>query len=280
MTTSVQAIEEALQQQISDGTLDLPILPAVANQVIQLTSDPESTSKELADLLQRDQALASHAMRIANSAAYSPVTKLVSLQQVITRLGMRTLSEIALSSTLGAKLFKVPGYEWRAVEIWRHALATALWCKEISRINRRNVDTTFLAGLLHSIGRPVVLQASLKLAQEQGIELSKEQVSDLEDRFQQEVGLTVCQMWNMPALVIDTVQHLQNPQQAEEGSEQIAIVQGATCFAQHTLVPDLLDEEQLRQLDIIEHLHLYDDDVDQLLSVKESIESTLEAIAR
>ena len=256
------------------------MLPAVANQVIQLTHDPEATSKKLVDLLQRDQALASHAMRIANSAACSPVTKMVSLQQAITRLGMRILAEIALASTLNAKLFKVPGYEWRAIEIWRHALATALWSKEIARVTRRNVDTTFLAGLLHSIGCPVVLQATLKLMDELGVELTKEQVCGLEDSYQQQVGEKVCQLWQMPALVIDTVKYVQNPEDAEAGSEQAAIVNGASCFAQHTLEPDSLDEEQLRQLDIIEQLHLYDDDVDKLLEAAEALESTLEAIAR
>ena len=126
----------------------------------------------------------------------------------------------------------------------------------------------------------MVLQAALKLARELDAELTKEQVCELEDRFQQQVGLKVCQMWNMPALVIDTVQYLQHPQQVEEGREQVAIVNGASRFAQHTLEPESLDEEQLRQLDIIEQLHLYDDQVDQLLEAKDALAGTLETIAR
>ncbi len=280
MTTDIQLVETTLQAHINDDSLELPVLPAVANQVLQLTHNPDATNKELADLLQRDLALASHTMRFANSAAYSPVTKLVSLQQAIARLGMQTIAEIALASTLNAKLFKVPGYEWHAIEIWRHALATALWCKELARITRRNIDTTFLAGLLHSIGRPVVLQTVLKVAEDLNITLTSEQVCDQEERFQREVGLKVCQQWQMPTLVQTTIQYLHNHQEAPNHNDQVAIVNGAASFAQHMLDPDVLSKEQLCQLEIIEQLNLYEDEVEQLLNAKDAIKDTLEAISK
>lgn len=279
MTIDIQLVETTLQAHINDDSLELPVLPAVANQVIQLTHNPDVTNKELADLLQRDLALASHTMRFANSAAYSPVTKLVSLQQAIARLGMQTIAEIALASTLNAKLFKVPGYEEHAIEIWRHALATALWCKELARFTRRNIDTTFLAGLLHSIGRPVILQAVLKIAEDLNVTPTREQICDLEERFQREVGLKVCQQWQMPTLVQTAIEYLNNHQDAPSHNEQIAIVCGATSFARHMLDPDGLNKEQLCQLEIIEQLNLYEDEVNKLLDAKDVIKETLEAIS-
>ncbi|MCV6604274.1 MAG: HDOD domain-containing protein [Porticoccaceae bacterium] len=272
-------LSDRLEEIIRQGTLELPLLPAVANQVMQLTLDPESSSEQLAELLQRDQALAGHAMRIANSAAYSPINKLESLQQAITRLGMRTLSEIALASTLSAKLFKVPGYEWRAIEIWKHSLATALWSKEIARVTRRNADATFLAGLLHSIGRPVVLQAALKLIADMGVEPMPNVVTQLEDRYQQQVGLRVCQEWQMPTLVIETLNYLDNPEESKRNSDPIAVIHAATLFAQHTLDPEVMDGEQLQNHAGVQALALSAEQFDGLLDKAEGLENTLATIA-
>ncbi|MDM3870470.1 HDOD domain-containing protein [Porticoccus sp. W117] len=274
-----QPLAEAMEDIIQQGALELPMLPAVANQVIQLTMNPESSSEQLAELLQRDQALAGHAMRIANSAAYSPVNKMDSLQQAITRLGMRSIAEIALASTLSAKLFKVPGYEWRAIEIWKHSLATALWSKEIARLLRLGTEATFLAGLLHSIGRPVVLQAALKLTDSLGVDPMPNLVLQLEDHYQQQVGLKVCQEWQMPTLVIDTISQLENSEAANRSKDPVTVIRAATLFAQLTVTPELMDQEQLRSHQVMEQLGLSEDQLDELLEKAEALEGTLATIA-
>ncbi|UTW44498.1 HDOD domain-containing protein [bacterium SCSIO 12696] len=272
-------IREALEEMIEQGTMELPMLPAVANQVVQLTMDPESSSEQLASLLQRDQALASHAMRIANSAAYSPVNKLDSLQQAITRLGMRTISDIALASTLSAKLFKVPGYEWRAIEIWKHSLATALWSKAISRQLGSCEDTIFLAALLHSIGRPVVLQAVLKLAAKMGVELMPALVEQLEEEYQQQVGLKVCKGWEMPLLVTQAISRQECVESINRSNDPVAIIQASVAFARHMLDPNATDEDTLRSDPALEVLALSDQQMDELLAQCESLEGTLATIA-
>ena len=158
-------------------------------------------------------------------------------------------------------------------------MATALWCKELARITRRNIDTTFLAGLLHSIGRPVIFQTVLKIAEDLNGTLTSEQVCDLEERFQRAVGIKVCQQWQMPTLVQTAIEYLNNHQDAPSHNEQIAIVCGATSFARHMLDPDGLNKEQLCQLEIIEQLNLYEDEVNKLLDAKDVIKETLEAIS-
>ena len=53
--------------------IDVPMLPEVANRVMRLTQDPNAITTDLAKLVQSDQVLAGHVMRIANSALYSPI---------------------------------------------------------------------------------------------------------------------------------------------------------------------------------------------------------------
>ena len=74
LPTSAQPLAEMLGYELQQDQLEVPLLPEVAGRVVHLTQDPESDATQLAQLIQSDQALASHVIRIANSAAYSPNT--------------------------------------------------------------------------------------------------------------------------------------------------------------------------------------------------------------
>jgi len=105
------AIAVGMDQRIQDESLDLPMLPKVATLVLELVNDVDSDMVTLAKLIQTDPALAGHVMRIANSAAFSTAVKMSSLQQAISRLGMRNVADIALAASMGPALFNAPGFE-------------------------------------------------------------------------------------------------------------------------------------------------------------------------
>ncbi|UTA47295.1 HDOD domain-containing protein [Simiduia sp. 21SJ11W-1] len=273
-----QTIAHALQSRTASRELEVPLLPEVANKVITLSQDPESDAAQLASLIQSDQALAGHVMHIANSAAYSPNATLVSLQQAITRLGMNLISDIALAASISAKMFKAPGFENHIQSIWRHALATALWGKEIARQGRRNVEATFLCGLLHSIGRPVVIQAALDCANKTHTKLSEADVLLLEENLHTPVGVAVAQRWEMPQIVCESIEFFHAYEKATQAREQTTMINGGAAFATHMLTPDQLSAEQLTALPVLADLNLYDDEVQSLLDKKDDIKSTMEAM--
>jgi HD-like signal output (HDOD) protein len=78
----------------------LPALPKVAAAVFSLASDRNVTLEKVSDLVVRDQTLTGHLLKIANSAAFGSSFEIVSIKQAIFRLGMKLLSEIALSVTI------------------------------------------------------------------------------------------------------------------------------------------------------------------------------------
>ena len=118
-------ISQQLEQRIESKSLTLPMLPQVTTQVLALVNNIDSDALELAKLIQSDQALAGHVMRIANSAAYSPNSDITSLQQAIARLGMQNIAEIALAATMGPSMFSAEGFEDMVKRLWQSSLATA-----------------------------------------------------------------------------------------------------------------------------------------------------------
>ncbi len=65
-------LRRKLCERLSSGQLDLPVLPEVAVQLLSVVNDPDYNASRLAKLIHRDQSIASHLLRISNSAMYSP----------------------------------------------------------------------------------------------------------------------------------------------------------------------------------------------------------------
>ena len=277
--SQLEELEESLKLAIVEGFVEVPMLPEVAHRALILAKDPESTASEMAELVQSDQSLAGHVMRIANSVAYTPLSNLVSLQQAISRLGMNVISEIALSAVLSAKLFNTPGFEDYVEYNWQHALATSLWSKEIARLCKLDVEVSFLAGLLHSIGRPAVLQTILELAKQQNKIVTPEDVHRLENKYSQRVTELVVTRWKMPTQVLESIKPY-NEQEEAAAYKIAAAVHVGSRFATYMLelaVED--DKETLMQLPVLRVLGLNQEQVEQLFTLEETIQQRLDGMS-
>jgi len=278
--TDAESLEESLQQAIFEGFVEVPMLPQVASQAVSLAHDPEASATQMANLIERDQSLAGHVMRIANSVAYTPLANLVSLQQAVARLGMNVISEIALTAALSSKLFNTPGYEDYVEFNWQHAMATSLWSKEIAKVAGINSEAAFLAGLLHSVGRPAVLQTMLELSKQQGTSLMPETVYRLENKYSQPVTELVVTRWGMPVQVIESVKPYEQLDANSESAKIAASVHAGSRFATYMLdIAAEDDKETLMELAALELLGLDEAQTEQLLEQEETIQQRLTGLS-
>ncbi len=278
LSGKAQMLIHPIESLINNNQIEVPLLPDVANKALSLAQNPDSDASEMANLIQGDQSLAAHVMRVANSVAYTPMANLVSVQQAIARLGMGIISEIAISVSIGSKFFNTPGFEDYVADIWRHAVATSLWAKEIARQCRSNVEVAFLAGLLHSIGRPAILQVILDLDKEKKLELNNTEVHQLEDRYSHAVSQLVVNAWEMPILVIEAVSYSENFDEASTDPMKPALVNAAAQFSTYMLNPDKFNKDALLSLPVFEALNLYQDELETLLMNTESVSGKLEGM--
>lgn len=276
-------IASQLAQRIALKKIDVPMLPEVANRVMRLTQDKNAITTDLAKLVQSDQVLAGHVMRIANSALYSPNTKLVSLQQAISRLGMSIIGEIALAASINCKMFNAPGYNKVLHCQLRYALYTALWAKEVARVCKRNVEAAFLAGLLHDIGRPVCLQACVEIAAQCGFHIKADDLAPIEDTYSRTIGVMVVNLWEMPSIVCEILSKFDEYHDAGDNKELTMVVVAASKFAQYGLSINseqpTYSRKELEEQPVMADLNLYLEDIDMLLSKQGNVKSTLESMS-
>ncbi len=254
-----------------EETLEIPILPAVAQEVLKLASDPSADAAQLSKLVHKDPALAAHVLKIANSAAFGGSRGVVSLQQAVTRLGLRLLKEIAV--TIGMReVFSLRGREAQLSGLWRASVGGALWSKEVARLGRRNVESAFLAGLLQNIGTPVALVRSVKEAKRIKPAPSEVEIDAAVLRWSRHVGIRVAEVWKLPEVTRAAVEFHDKPGEAGVHSMDVwTAVFGAFLATQD-------DEVVINGHPAVFELNLYPMDIEALLGCRDAINGKLEAL--
>lgn len=250
----------------------MPTLPTIAVQVLGLAQDDNSTTRQLAELICRDQSLATNLLRLANSPAFCGARSIVSLQQAVSRLGMQTVAELAVTICVRGSIFPEGGFQQISKSIFAHALATALFAKEVSRQQRQNVEAAYLCGLLHRIGMPIVLKAIGELGSSEAIDDT--QVRDLLDQMHRDVGLRASESWDLPSQVFAAIANYEHFQKAEDHRHVAAMVHLSSALATATLAVD--EEHDLSELPVLKELSIYPDQLAVLLEHQERI---MEAVA-
>lgn len=274
-----EALRSLIADRLKRGNLDLPLLPVVANQVLMLSSDPNADATKLSTLIQQDQALAGKILHIANSPAYLPRSPIVSLQQAIAWLGLNMLAGLAFSISVQRGVFTIKGYENEVRTLWHQALATGLYGKEIARRIRHNVENAFLCGLLHTIGKPLLLHFIITSEPAPKVRPSWDLVESLIQEFHVSAGAKLAESWQLPEPVQEAIRLYSD----QTFHQAISPTKGAiiTCLADHLaswlLDPASHDEERLRALPVVQALNFYPEDMTALFEQRETIQHAVEA---
>jgi putative nucleotidyltransferase with HDIG domain len=136
---------------------DLPSLPAVVMELLNSIDQEDIDISVLARKVSHDQALTAKTLRLANSSQFGLQVKVTTIQQAVTYLGFQATRNLVLAAAVTGcfPAGRCPGFNDKA--FWRHSIATAACAKVLARQMRFNQDYAFTAGLLHDIGRLVLV---------------------------------------------------------------------------------------------------------------------------
>jgi putative nucleotidyltransferase with HDIG domain len=154
-------MSDNVTQQIFEEVDQIPALPRAASQVMQLTRDPECSADRLSQVISADQGLTANLLKLCNSAFYGLPRTIGSVKQAIMYLGFHTVRNLVLTSSLFDMFRDQPaGYGFEpGGGLWKHSLATALSAQMLARrIQPAIKETAFTAGLLHDIGKLVLIR--------------------------------------------------------------------------------------------------------------------------
>ncbi|TXG02043.1 HDOD domain-containing protein [Massilia arenae] len=153
MTTTSAITSEQLVQ----GLEDLPSLPAVVMELLGSIDQEDVDISVLARKVSADQALTAKTLRLANSSAFGLQVKATTIQQAMTYLGFQATRNLIMAAAMTGCFpsGRCPSFDDKG--FWRLSIATAACARVLARHMRFNQDVAFTAGLLHGIGRLVLV---------------------------------------------------------------------------------------------------------------------------
>ena len=223
---------KVLMDNILREVSDLPSLPAVVSQLIELLNDPEANVKNLQAIISHDQALTAKVLRLANSAYYGFPRRISTITEAVIILGFATLKSLAFAAS-AFKMFnaRFEGYTLNKGDFWKHSLICALSARIIAhRMKYKELEVAFIAGLMHDIGKMVLS----KYVKNSFSEIIRQVNADKKNFTEAEravlgfdhptIGGKVAQKWNLPSTFYEVITYHHQPELSKDEKTLTSIV--------------------------------------------------------
>ncbi|WP_296447251.1 HDOD domain-containing protein [Rhodoferax sp. UBA5149] len=146
-----------LPDEILQHIHNLPSLPTVVMELLASIGQDDVNIDALAQKIAQDQALTARTLRLANSSFYGMANQVTTIQEAILILGFRTVRSLATTAALIGAFAGSPHSSFNVTPFWRHAIAAAVCARELAVHVHLNPEHAYTAGLLHDIGRLVLV---------------------------------------------------------------------------------------------------------------------------
>jgi len=153
-------------QQLAASLDSLPTLPAIHQRILRELQAPQPSMAHLGELIAQDMGLSATMLKLINSSFFGFRSPVSSPVFAVSLLGLDVISGLVISTGLFQSFnpSRFPGY--RLDGLWRHSLNTGLVCRAIARaeeLDTSSQDDLYLAGILHDIGKLVLLNSAPEL---------------------------------------------------------------------------------------------------------------------
>lgn len=190
-------ISKSLIQAIENNELKLPTQPEVAVRIRECAEDPNVTPLKLAQVISHDPGLTARFIQIANSPSSRGIVTIDSLPNVISRLGVSFVSNLATGFAM-EQIFQATNetIDKLMYEVWNSSTYVAAYAHVLAkRFSAIPSETASLAGLMHQIGvLPILVYAqdNDELIQDKSLLL------ELIKHHHPKIGEAILHSWEFP----------------------------------------------------------------------------------
>lgn len=205
-------VKQWLATFLAKPTVELPRLPTVATEILELSRKPNTRIEDIASLLEREPLLAAKVLKLANSALYGATSQVATLKQALIRMGLALVRDVVMEAAFQMTVIRAEGFNDTLDTVRRHSTAVAWLSRFIARNTAMDAENAFLIGLLHDLGLSVGLIALAEWlkANKKPQRLRPEHWLAVE-RLHEETGAQLLESWKLPpslVLVVRNHHHL------------------------------------------------------------------------
>lgn len=202
---SEKSLKALIEERFEADSQQLPVFNRVALELQRLKQSEAVSMNQIANLIMKDQSLASRVLRLANSSFYGGLKEVETVSAAVVRLGMNRVASLAMvASQLQAHRVKVKALEHFVPALWSRSFLCATggrWLAEQTGYHAL-VEQAFLAGLMHDIGELFLIKVleQLALDKEHPVTLTDALVGEVLDAMHPEIGFRLMNKWELPEI--------------------------------------------------------------------------------
>jgi len=194
--------------------VDLPSLPALLMEALQYTDTVGDQSlTNLADKIGQDPPMVIRILRITNSPFFGMSREISSLRQAIVLLGLNRVRNMLLGVCF-SKMLPVRHKDFDYPLFWHHSMAVADCARQLATYTGIGQDIAFTAGLLHDIGRLIIVflfpdDFSRIIDEPHPDRVETERRIIGSDHM--EIGGKAARHWNLPVAIQEAIEQHETP---------------------------------------------------------------------
>jgi HD-like signal output (HDOD) protein len=221
---------EEIRRRIARENLQLPDAPTIISELNTVIADPFATSNDVAQVVNKSPSLASHLLKIVNSAYYGFPSKIDRISRAVTIIGTKEISNLALGISVMRAFEDISPDLIDMSSFIRHSLACALLSRIIAaQKNISETEQVSVSGLLHDIGKLIVLKyypGAALAAFEHAIACggsvfqSEKEVLGI---YHTRVAQDLLKKWNIPPMLENSIAFHHRPSAAVDPSKAVIV---------------------------------------------------------
>jgi len=152
---------ESIVTELKAGKLILPVLPQIVQELQNVIKKPNSTNDDLAMVIEKDAVVSLRLITVAGSYIHRGRRKIRTVKEAIPRLGSKETLNIVMTIT-NKQFYEIKNHRLKQLreKLWLHSLCCAYGSKAIAqRLDLEDLEKFFLMGLIHDIGKVLILKA-------------------------------------------------------------------------------------------------------------------------
>ena len=212
---------EALKTVVS-RMRSVPSLPMIYEELMTVLRQEDPPVAQVEKIIARDVGMAAKILQLANSAFIGSRGRVSSLLRAVSLIGTETVRILVLSTHVFSQFDHSPEVALHLPSLWEHSVTTAGLAQRIAAAEgapKAVIEESFTAGLLHDVGKVILLA---ELPQEYGPILSANS-GELSSRELEKLGCTHAQVgaylmsiWGLPFPLVRAVAFHHSPADANE----------------------------------------------------------------
>ncbi len=225
-------------QELLKEIKNLKPIPAVANQLLAVVDNPDSSMEDIANVIQYDPVMTANVLKTCNSAYFGLKNPAESIKDAVNMLGTAQIVELVLVKSGAESLSgKQNGYGLEGGDMWKYSVSSAMIAKQVAiKLSLKNTSTIFTSALIKDIGKTVL---------EKHVSRSSEKIQDLVQNKNfsfraaekkilgidhAELGAMIAKMWKFSPRMVKIIRHHHLSDDTMIKDKEVAAVYIADCI--------------------------------------------------